>query len=356
MGNSTAPENSFSGAFFVGDFSEIATRESVSVGDFSEIATRASLENWPTACRRFLRNRYVCQFGKLAASGAQVRLPTWGQVGLQWAQTTEHLQRNTKMLVDVKVHDGVATILMNRAEVRNALNPPLVADLQTALSDVHQEKRATAVVLTGAGEHFCSGVDLKVLAKIAQMPQPEALGEWLTIWRHQVELLEQMLRFPKPIIAAVDGVAVGSGLALALAADLILPSSGASFSAAAVQRGLVGGATAALLSFRFGGAIAARMLLSGEEIAADEAHRLGMCMPAVQPEQIWVAACDLARRCGSAPREAVQATKRLLNESIGETLLTQLSSGAADSATACTTESAAEGIQAFLEHRQPQWP
>jgi enoyl-CoA hydratase/carnithine racemase len=258
--------------------------------------------------------------------------------------------------VDVKVHDSVGTILMERQSVRNALSPRLVEDLQTALGDLHQEKRVTAVVLTGAGEHFCAGIDLNVLADIADMPPADALPQWLTVWRNQVELLEQMLRFPKPIVAAVDGAAIGSGLALALACDLILPSVRASFSASAVQRGLVSGSTAALLSFRFGGAIAARMLLGGQPINADEAYRLGMCLQPVAAEQIWVSASDVARRSGAAPREAVQATKRLLNESIGETLLTQLAAGAADSATACTTESAAEGVRAFLQGRQPQWP
>jgi enoyl-CoA hydratase/carnithine racemase len=69
-----------------------------------------------------------------------------------------------------------------------------------------------------------------------------------------------------------------------------------------------------------------------------------------------VAATELAQQCTEAPREAVQATKRLLNEGIGETLLSQLSAGAADSATACTTESATEGIKSFLERREPDWP
>ncbi len=258
--------------------------------------------------------------------------------------------------VDVKVHNHVATIVMDRREVRNALNPQLVEDLQTAFADVHQEKRVNAVVLAGAGDHFCSGVDLKVLSEISAMPPRDAQAEWMTIWRHQVELFEQMLRFPKPIIAAVDGAAIGSGLSLALAADQIIPTCRASFSAAAIQRGLVGGSTAALLSFRFGGAIAARMLLCCQSMDVEEAYRLGMCLAPVPSDQIWIAACELADRCGSAPQEAVQATKRLLNESIGETLLTQLATGAANSATACTTESATEGIHSFLERRDPNWP
>jgi len=165
-----------------------------------------------------------------------------------------------------------------------------------------------------------------------------------------------MLRFPKPIVAAVDGAAVGAGLALSLASDLVVASKRASFSAVAVRRGLVGGATAALLSFRLGGATAARMLLTGQPIDAAEAHRLGLCGTPVESEQIWVAATDVAKQCTAAPREAIQATKRVLNESIGEALLSQLAAGAADSATSCTTESASEGIRSFLQRREPEWP
>jgi enoyl-CoA hydratase/carnithine racemase len=258
--------------------------------------------------------------------------------------------------VDVKVHGNIATILMDRAKVRNALSPQLLGDLATAFADVHQEKRVRAVVLTGNGEHFCSGLDMRVLSDISKLPAAEALPQWLSAWRQLTELLEQMLRFPKPIVAAVDGAAWGAGLGLALACDLVVASSGASFAALAVRRGLVGGATAALLAFRLGGATAARLLLTGEPIGAEEAHRLGLCLAPVPPTQIWVAASEVAGRCTRAPREAVQATKRLLNEGIGETLLSQLSAGAADSATACTTEAAGEGIESYLEGREPQWP
>jgi enoyl-CoA hydratase/carnithine racemase len=258
--------------------------------------------------------------------------------------------------VDVKVHGHLATILMDRPKVRNALSPQLVADLSTAFSDVHQEKRVKAVILTGGGEHFCSGLDLSVMAQIAEMDASDALPEWFTTWRQLTELLEQMLRFPKPIVAAVDGAAVGAGLALVLAADLVVASKRASFAALAVRRGLVGGATAALLAFRLGGAVAARMALTGQPIDADEAHRIGLCCAPVESQQIWVAASTVAQQCTAAPREAVQATKRVLNESVGEALLSQLAAGAADSATACTTDSASEGIRSFMERREPQWP
>lgn len=258
--------------------------------------------------------------------------------------------------VSVKVHQAVATITMDRSAFRNALNPMLVGDLQTAFSDVHQEKRVKSVVLTGAGSDFCSGIDLKVLDDIGQMSQEESLAQWFATWRQLTELLEQMLRCPKIVVAAIDGTACGAGLALALACDMMMLSDRATLSANAVQRGLVGGATTTLLEFRFGGAIAARLALSGESIDAKQACAIGACQSPVPSDQIWVAANSLAQQCAAGPLEAIQANKRLLNESVGERLFSQLSAAAADSATACTTESAAEGIRAFVENREPNWP
>ncbi len=259
-------------------------------------------------------------------------------------------------VVDLKIVDSVATIMMDRPEVHNALDGSLIADLTQAFSDVHQEKRVAAVVLMGKGENFCSGVDLKSFAQIGELEDHEAPMAWLEAWRELTELCETLLRFPKPIVAAIDGAAVGAGLAIALASDLIVLSDRASLTANAVSRGLLGGVTGPLLSFRFGGAIAARMLLTGEALEADEAHRLGMCCQVVPSDHIWIAACEWARRCTQGPYESIQATKRMLNETIGEALLMHLANGAAIGATICSTESANEGIQAFLNKRDPEWP
>lgn len=258
--------------------------------------------------------------------------------------------------VDLNIVDRVATIMMDRPTVCNALDSQLIADLILAFSDVHQEKRVAAVVITGKGNHFCSGVDLKAFAKVAEMEPIDAQTEWFEAWRELTELCETILRFPKPVIAAVDGPAVGAGLALALASDLVVMSDRATLSANAAQRGLIGGLTAPLLTFRYGAAVAARMLLTGAAIDADEAFRLGMCCQVVPSSQIWIAANDWAKQCDRAPRESMQATKRMLNEGIGETLLSNLASGAATGATVCSTDSAAEGIGAFLEKREPEWP
>ncbi len=258
--------------------------------------------------------------------------------------------------VDVKVHDCVATILMDRPLKRNSLSPLLIEDLILAFSDVHQEKRVRGVVLTGAGEHFCSGVDLETFAEITEMTATDGMQQWFEHWNRLTELFETMLRFPKPIVAAVDGSAIGTGFGLVMACDLVVASTNARFSIQAVRRGLVDGATAALVHFRLGGAVAARMLIAGDELDADELHRMGGCSKPTHPDLLWVAAADRVRKCAEGSAEAIQATKRVLNEGIGEHLLTQLAAGAAGSATLCTTEAASEGVRAFLEKRPPKWP
>ncbi|MEM6470768.1 MAG: enoyl-CoA hydratase/isomerase family protein [Planctomycetota bacterium] len=275
---------------------------------------------------------------------------------IDWADAKGSFKGREMQTVTLKIVDSVATIVMDRSKSRNALNGQLVADLQQAFSDVHQEKRVRAVVLTGAGDSFCSGVDLKSFAEILDLDEMESAQAWIEAWRQLTELCEALLRFPKPVVAAVDGAAVGAGLAVALACDLLVASDRAELVANAAERGLVGGVTAPLLSFRFGTSIASRMLLTGSAVSAEEALRLGMCCEVVAPSQVWVAANEWAKRCGNAPRESLQATKRMLNETIGEQLMIQLANGAAAGATICSTESAAEGMRAFTEARQPDWP
>lgn len=258
--------------------------------------------------------------------------------------------------IDVKIHGQIATILLDRSQVRNSLNPGLLDDLQLALSDVHQEKRVRAVVLTGAGNHFCSGVDLCTLQQMGDLSDLESLTQYHQYWRLLAETIEQMLRFPKPLVAAVDGSAIGAGLGIALACDLVVASKNARFAAVASRRGLVGGITAALLSFRLGGSVAARLALTGQAIDSDEAYRIGLCGPPVDSNQIWVEASQVAESCCYGPAEATQATKRILNETVGENLLSQIAAAAADSAAACSTPAASEGIAAFLGSREPNWP
>ena len=258
--------------------------------------------------------------------------------------------------VDVKVHAPTATVKLDHAAGGNRLDERMIADLRQALCDLHQERKVRAVLLTGAGADFCCGIDLQELHRQTQLDALEAMPLWIQQWHRLGELAEQLLRFPKPLVAAVDGKAWGAGFTLVLACDLVVASHTASFAVPAVRHGIIGGVVAPLLAFRLGAAVAARLLLTGDPLTARLACRFGLLTQRCSSDLIWVKANQLAGRVAQSATIPLAATKRLLNETIGETLLTQLSVGAAAGATACSTETAREGLTATIEQRLPQWP
>ena len=256
--------------------------------------------------------------------------------------------------VQVKVHVPSGTIILNRPEKRNALSRSGIDELSQALRDLHQERRVRAVILTGSGTAFCSGLDLAEIQESSK--QEDALQQWHCDAVQYKELLEQMLLFPKPIIAAVNGPAVAGGAGLVLAADIVIATPEAKFGLPEPRRGLVAGLVAPLLAFRIGAGPAANLLLTARLAEAQEAYRLGVYHELTPNETLWARAHQLATECAKSAPESLQLTKRMLNETIGELLGTLLSAGAAASATARTTEAATEGLAAFLEKRDPKWP
>lgn len=249
--------------------------------------------------------------------------------------------------LDVKLHPPSGTIVLRRPERRNALSRRSVADLEQALSDLHQQKNVRAVILAAEGDVFCSGSDLLELSKTQQEEDP------FEIYREDVAamqgLLETILRFPKPVIAAIQGPALGWGAALALACDLVLATPEAKLGLPEARRGLAAGHAAALLAFRVGAGLAARVALVGEPLDAETARAAGIFHEIVPERQLWARAHALSQSIAENAPEAVAMTKRLLNETIGEDLLTWLAAGSATSAAARTTEAARQGVQAFVE-------
>ena len=256
-------------------------------------------------------------------------------------------------VVEVRSQPPVGAIVLNRPHRRNALSRDTLRRIGEALFDLHQEPKVRAIVLSGQGHSFCAGADLQEISDTSG--QDNAWEMWHRDTMLYKELLEKMLRFPKPIIAAVHGAALGAGCGLVLASDLVLATPEATFGLPAPRRGLVAGMVAPLLNFRVGGSQAARMLLTGSTIATPEALRVGLVHESVAQEEIYDRACELTNEIALCAPSAIQLTKRMLNETVGEHLETLLSAGAAATATARTTEAAAEGIKAFLEKRDPDW-
>jgi enoyl-CoA hydratase/carnithine racemase len=257
--------------------------------------------------------------------------------------------------VEVKVTGAVGTIVLNRPGRRNALSRAMLSQLQDALSDLHLEKRVRSIVLTGAGSAFCAGMDLHEMHATAALPEEEKNKDFGDTAEEYRALVEQMIELPKPIIASVNGPAVAGGVGLVLACDIVVATAAAQFGLPEPRRGIVAGIVAPLLAFRVGGGSAARLLLTSSLYPAEEALRLGIYHELIDEPRLWARCVQIGEECAAGAPEALQLTKRLLYETIGEQLTTQLTVGAAISATARTTEAAQEGLAAFVEKRQPDW-
>lgn len=262
------------------------------------------------------------------------------------------------MSVDVTVNAPTGTIVLNRVECGNALDSATVDELRQALSDLHQDQRVRAVVVTGAGESFCAGDDLSQMAA-EQADTSIDLVEKSRRWGDQADdlcdLVREWLTLPKPIIAAVNGPVGGLGVGLLMASDLVLACDTATMSVPDAQHGLVAGLVAPLVAYRAGVATAARLAVVGEVLDAAEAHRIGLYQQLVPYDLLWARGMQAAQQCAASAPQSINLTKRLLLETVGEKLLTDLTSGAIATATARTTDAANEGLAAFREDRRPEW-
>jgi methylglutaconyl-CoA hydratase len=261
----------------------------------------------------------------------------------------------TSNAIDLKVTGAIGTIVLNRPQRRNALTRAMLAQLSEALSDLHLEKRVRAIILTGAGSAFCAGMDVHEMQHAATLPEAEKSQDWGDTAEAYCDLVTQMIQLPKPIIASVNGPAVAGGAGLVLAADVVVATPAAQFGLPEPRRGLIAGTVAPLLAFRVGGGTAARLLVTSSLYPADEALRLGIYHELIDEPRVWARCVQIGEECAAGAPESVQLTKRLLYETVGEQLSTQLSVAAAMSATARTTEAAQEGLTAFVEKRKPEW-
>jgi methylglutaconyl-CoA hydratase len=259
------------------------------------------------------------------------------------------------MSIVIKKNLPSATIILSRPDKRNALTRQMLADLIQALDDLHQERKVRAVILTGAGTAFCAGMDLAEMQETAKQPQREAWEQWYEDANLFRDVIDKMRHFPKPIIAAVNGPAMAGGMGLICAADIVLAAPEAQFALPEPRRGIVAGIVSPLLVFRVGSSHASNLLLTTRTIDAEEARRIALVHEIVKGNLLWARGQELAGEIAKSAPEAIQLTKRLLNETIGESVGTQLSAGAAASATARTTEAAVEGLAAFMERREPKW-
>ena len=250
------------------------------------------------------------------------------------------------------VAEHVATITFNRPEQRNALSPVMLDELATTVRAAQADDAVRVLVITGAGRAFCAGGDVKSMAEVAGGPVPASREQVGQI--QEVQLL--LRRFPKPVIAAVNGAAYGAGLDLACAADFRLAADTARFCEVYVRLGLApGGGGAWLLPRIVGLTNALDLILSGEPIDAETALRIGLLSRVVPADTLAVATRDFAQRFVLSAPCGVQVAKRALYRGLEMSLDAALDFVRPQISALRQTEDHKEGLRALKERRLPRF-
>jgi enoyl-CoA hydratase/carnithine racemase len=256
-------------------------------------------------------------------------------------------------VVRYEVADHVATITLNRPERLNAIVRELGEQLHAAFREAQRDVEVRCVVLTGAGEGFCSGDDINDFWGNPEMMQ-ESLQQLRELNPEHSRL--ELLQFDKPVIAAVNGVAYGIGFDLALMSDIRLASTTAKFGDLRIRWGAVADFTSFLrLPQVVGLSNASELLFTGQKIDADRAKEIGLVSRVYPPDELLPAANALAASIAAQPPLALRHMKVGLRKAIQNPSLLQEMLEYVNNSVAYlfATEDHKEAVQAFLEHRDP---
>ena len=242
---------------------------------------------------------------------------------------------------------GVVVLTIDRQEARNALSPEIRSALGEEFEAMAGDEAVRAVVLTGAGGHFCAGGDVKTLGG----GDPDAMRERLA---EMVRIGEIAITFPKPLVAAVRGHAAGAGASIACLADVVVAGDSAKFTVSFLSIGLVPdwGLTYTLPR-RVGWAAARRLALTRERVDADEAHRLGIADVRAPEDEVMAVALERARSLASSALGGYAALKAMMEDR--DALRAALAAEARTQMGRSETWEHQEGVAAFREKRPPDY-
>jgi 2-(1,2-epoxy-1,2-dihydrophenyl)acetyl-CoA isomerase len=254
--------------------------------------------------------------------------------------------------VNLRRDGAAATIELNRPDALNAWNAQLGDDLLTALQAVADDDGVRAVVLTGAGRAFSSGADLRDLSGQERRTAEGQIDVRRVLTERYHPIITTVRTMPKPVLAAVNGPAVGIGLSLALAADLIVAADSAYFLLAFVNIGLVpDGGSSLFVPARVGFARAAEMAMLGERVPAAQALQWGLINRVVADAEFGTEVQALRDRLASGPTRSYAGTKRQLNHWLYSRMDEQLDFEADIQQEMVASGDFAEGVAAFIEKR-----
>jgi len=250
----------------------------------------------------------------------------------------------------VEARDGVAVVTLNRPKVLNALNRALLSELEAAVDEIAADASIRAVILTGAGEKaFAAGADIQELAQVSGVD-----GQQLALRGQQ--LFSKVENLGKPVIAAINGFALGGGCELALACTIRIASETAKLGQPEVKLGLIPGyGGSQRLPRLVGKGAGLKLILTGEMIVAADALRIGLVEEVVAPDQLMPRAEQIAKTIAAQAPLAVQKCLEAVHEGYDLPLEQALAHEAALFGLCCGTADKAEGTSAFLEKRLPVW-
>jgi enoyl-CoA hydratase/carnithine racemase len=249
----------------------------------------------------------------------------------------------------VEEKDEITKLILNRPKHLNALTSDIIREMDHAFKSFKKNREIKVVIVTGAGRAFCAGGDVSSMGNWPRQPElrihfNEEIGE----------IIKSIFYMEKPVIAMVNGTAMGAGLNLALACDLIIAAESANFSEAYVNMGLSSDwAGSYFLPKRIGLPKAMELYLTGKIIDAKEAERIGLVNQAVPDDQLEPTVMDRAKQLANGPTRVLGIIKKLLNTSAGLNLESALELETYSVALCAEMEEFKEGYTAFLEKRKP---
>ena len=245
--------------------------------------------------------------------------------------------------------EGIATLTLNRPQARNAISIALMGELSAALAALARDPAVKVVILAAAGPAFCAGHDLK---ELRSLPRREA---YESVFRHCSEVMLAILSLPKPVIARVQGIATAAGCQLVASCDLAVAAEGARFATPGVNIGLFCSTPMVALSRAVPRKQAMEMLLTGEPITAERARALGLVNQVVPADQLEDATWALAKKIAGKSPLIVKIGKEAFYRQAEMDVAAAYAYTSQVMTENMLARDAAEGIDAFIEKREPHW-
>ena len=252
----------------------------------------------------------------------------------------------------VTVADKVATVTLNRPDLRNAFNEQAIAELARVFDELGRHDAVRAIVLAANGPSFCAGADLNWMKKMAGYSHDENEADAMRL----AEMLRTIYLCPKPVVARVQGDCYAGGMGLVAACDIVVASEAAGFCLSEVKLGLIPATISPYVIKAMGEQAARRYFITAERFDAAEAQRIGVAHDVVAPEALDATVANIVKALVNNSPHAVRQAKTLVREIVGQPVDDALLRDTAGriAAIRASTEGR-EGVASFLEKRKPTW-